>query len=57
MKAHLFTALTYGGFFLMNFTHMFFTLGVNGMMTVYFLIMFACHVRQVLELNLWESQQ
>jgi hypothetical protein len=50
MKAHLFTVLTYGGFFLMNFTHMFFTLGVNGMMTVYFLIMFGCHVRQVTKL-------
>jgi hypothetical protein len=36
----------------MNFTHMFFTLGVNGMMTVYFLIMFGCHMRQVTKLVL-----
>jgi len=38
----------YGGFFLTHYTHLFFTTGLNSLMTIYFMIMFGCHVRQCL---------
>jgi ribosomal protein L40E len=47
LPVHMLTVFVYGGFFLMHYSHMFFTLGLNSMMTCYFLIMFGCHVRQV----------
>jgi len=49
LPVHVLTVFIYGGFFMMYYTHMFFTLGLNGLMTMYFIIMFGCHVRQVLK--------
>ena len=49
LPVHVLTVFVYGGFFLMHYSHMFFTIGLNSMMTCYFLIMFGCHVRQAIK--------